>query len=190
METDMDDEKVISINRGEKKPPEQEETPQETELETVEAVVEEPEEGPGPQEEVERYRQIAARAQAEMENTRKRLEREKSEFYKYAQEALIKDLLPVMDNLERAIAHGEESADKEGLLQGVRMTQEGLMSVLSKHGLKVIEAKGRPFDPNFHEAVMRQENADAPPNTVVEEVQKGYLLHDRLIRPSMVVVSA
>jgi molecular chaperone GrpE len=140
--------------------------------------------------EAEKYKDMFIRGQAEAENMKKRLEREKSDFVKFANENLIKELLPVLDNLERALAHSRENCGSEdSLAQGVKLTVDGFLNALDKFGVTMVKTKGEPFDPNFHEAVMQQENPDVEPNTVLEEVQKGYLLHDRLIRPAMVVVS-
>lgn len=130
------------------------------------------------------------RTQAEMENMKKRLEREKNDFVKFANESLIKDLLPVLDNLERALEHAENNcAGEKGFLDGVKLTYEGLKSVLEKNGVKQICSAGEAFDPTYHEAVMQQENQDVDSNTVLAEIQKGYLLNERLIRPAMVIVS-
>lgn len=128
------------------------------------------------------------RLAAELENYKKRSEREKAEFLKRANENLLRDLLPVVDNLERALQHAEQ-ADKDSMLQGLELTHQELMKVLSRHGLERIEALGQPFDPERHEAMMQQEDLEAEPNTVINELQKGYLYHGRLLRPAMVVVS-
>jgi molecular chaperone GrpE len=137
-----------------------------------------------------KYKELFVRTQAEMENMKKRLEREKADYYRFANEAIIKDLLPVLDNLERALAHAEVNDDQTAsFVEGVRLTHEGLKNVLEKYGVVLIEAQGRKFDPNFHEAVMQREDAEAEPGTVLQEVQKGYLLNGRLLRPTMAVVS-
>jgi molecular chaperone GrpE len=129
------------------------------------------------------------RLSAELENFKKRAEKEKGETYKFANENLLKDLLPVLDNLERALEHGREATNHQALLEGVEMTHKGFGAVLGKYGLTRIEAMGEEFDPNHHEAVMVQEDAQSPPNRVINQLQKGYRLHNRLIRPAMVVVS-
>jgi molecular chaperone GrpE len=99
-------------------------------------------------------------------------------------------LLSVLDNLERALTHGDEArSSQDALVEGVRLTYEGLLSVLEKYGVTPISALGQRFDPNFHEAVMQKEDPNLENSSILEEMQKGYLLHDRLIRPSMVVVS-
>lgn len=129
------------------------------------------------------------RLAAEVENTRKRLEREKSDGISYANESLIRDLLPVLDNLERAIQHGEQEADFQTLLEGVRLTLKGFIDAFSRFGCVPFESLNKEFDPKFHEAVMQMESADHPEKTVIQELQKGYTLRDRVIRPAMVVVS-
>ena len=129
------------------------------------------------------------RTYAEMENIKKRGVKEREDLAKFANEALIKEILPVIDSLEKAIAHGREENNSSGLVEGVQMTLKGLMNTLEKAGLKEVEAMGKPFDPRFHEAISQQPDDTVPPNHVIMELQKGYLLNDRLIRPSMVVIS-
>jgi len=128
------------------------------------------------------------RLSAEFENFKKRMEKEKNDAYKFGTESLIKELLPVLDNLERAIDHGE-AKDPQGLLEGVDLTLKGLLTLLEKIGVSPVDASGKEFDPNLHEAVMVQEDAHHPAGTVLTQLQKGYTLHSRLIRPAMVVVS-
>lgn len=140
-------------------------------------------------EEIKGLQDRVLRVAAEMENTRKRLEREKSEGICFANESLLRDLLPIVDNLERAVAHGEEEGSFQALLEGVRLTLKNFGDTLGKYGCKGFESMGKPFDPNFHEAVMQQESSEHPEKTVVQEFQKGYTLKDRLLRPAMVVVS-
>ena len=129
------------------------------------------------------------RVSAEFENFKKRAEKEKIETGKFANESLVKDLIPVLDNLDRAIDHGRETEDIKTLLEGVELTYKGFLSVLEKFGVKPIEAQGAEFDPNLHEAVMVQQDADQPPGLVLTQIQRGYQLHNRLVRPAMVVVS-
>ncbi len=128
------------------------------------------------------------RLSAEFENFKKRMEKEKNDAYKFGTENLIKELLPVLDNLERAIDHGEAKGP-QGLLEGVDMTLKGFLTALEKIGVSPVDASGKEFDPNLHEAVMVQEDAHHPAGTVLTQLQKGYTLHSRLIRPAMVVVS-
>jgi molecular chaperone GrpE len=131
----------------------------------------------------------ALRQAAELENYKKRTEREKAEFFKRANEGLVKDLLPVLDNLERALESASESPQADNLVQGVEMVHAELLKILERHGLEPMEALGQPFDPELHEAMMQQENPELEDNTVMAEAQKGYLFHGRLLRPAMVVVS-
>lgn len=132
------------------------------------------------------------RLSAEFENYKKRMNRQMDDFRKYANEALLKDLLSVVDNLERALnTSGENTGEsmQACVTEGVEMTLNEILKILSKFNVTPIEALGKPFDPVFHEAVMQEESEEQPENTVINEFQKGYLIHDRLLRPSMVVVS-
>jgi len=130
------------------------------------------------------------RLQADFENTRKRQEKEKQDFLKFANEGLILELLNVLDDLERAVNMAESKhEDLPAFLKGVEMILAHLYEMLKAQGLKPIEAEGKIFDPNLHEALMQAEDKDAPEHTVVEELQKGYLLNDRVIRTAKVKVS-
>jgi molecular chaperone GrpE len=129
------------------------------------------------------------RTAADAENFKKRLQREKEEQTRYANEYLMRELLPVIDNLERALEHSEVGADQGGLLEGLNMTLKGFLDTLTRFGCTPVEAAGKPFDPNFHEAVSQEESADHEPNTVLRELQKGYMLKERLLRPAMVLVA-
>ena len=130
------------------------------------------------------------RVSAEFENYKKRSMRDADEFRKYANEALLKDLLHVVDNLERAIASAAESSDSNTcVVEGVQMTLDEIMKIFTKFGVTPVDAAGKPFDPAFHQAIMQQETDEHPDNTVINEMQKGYLLRDRLLRPAMVVVA-
>lgn len=129
------------------------------------------------------------RLQAEFDNTRKRLEREKHEFFKFANEGIILELLNVMDDLERTVEMAQSKhEDFSAFLKGIEMILAHLYELLKEHGLAPIEAKGKIFDPNYHEALMQIES-DMPEHTVVEELQKGYLLNDRVIRTAKVKVA-
>lgn len=130
----------------------------------------------------------ALRAQADLENVRKRAGKERDEHAKFSQEKLLRDLLPVLDNLDRALEHAASSSGSEGLTSGIRMTRKLLEEVLARNGVRAVEALERPFDPRLHEA-MQSVESPAPPGTVVAEMVRGYTLHDRLLRPAMVVVS-
>ena len=129
------------------------------------------------------------RTYAEMENIIKRGKKEREDLAKFANESLIKDILPVIDNLERAISHVQDDNNPSRLVEGLDLTLNGLMTTLKKAGLKEVEAEGEPFDPNFHEAISQQIDDTVAPGHVIIELQKGYLLNGRLIRPSMVVIS-
>jgi molecular chaperone GrpE len=131
------------------------------------------------------------RVSAEFENYKKRSVREMDDFRKFAHQSLIKELLPVVDNLELAIrSSGEDANVDNGLVDGVNLTLREILKVFEKNHVKPIEALGKAFDPRYHEAVMREETDKHPENTITNELQKGYLIHDRLLRPSMVVVAA
>ncbi len=130
------------------------------------------------------------RVSAEFENYKKRSAREMSEFKKFANESLIKELLLVVDNMERAISSSkDEGNSNSGLIEGIDMTLKELLKIFEEFGVKQVESLGKPFDPNFHQAVMQQENDEHPHNTVINELQKGYIINERLLRPATVVVS-
>ncbi len=126
---------------------------------------------------------------AELENFKKRATREKDEAVRFANESLVRDLLPVIDNLERAVAHAQGGGNGKPLVEGVEMVLKGLLDVLAKHGVAQILAVGQPFDPEKHEAMAQVESENHAPNTVIEEHHKGYLLKDRLLRPALVTVA-
>lgn len=148
--------------------------------------------GGGPQfdrlrEENEKLRDQLLRARAEFENFRRRAEREKADFFRYALADAFRELIPVLDSFERAMA--VNSGAPEDFRQGIDMIQRQLSDTLTRSGLETIEPLGEPFDPKFHEAIARLETGDVEPNRVTDVLQKGYMLHDRLIRPAMVRVS-
>jgi len=130
------------------------------------------------------------RLSAEFENFKKRTTRELNDFRKYANEALIREFLGVVDNLERALqSSGNGSQTDAGVLEGVEMTHKEILKIFEKFNVQPIESLDQPFDPKFHQAVMQESVEGKPDNTVTQELQRGYLMHDRLIRPAMVVVS-
>jgi len=131
------------------------------------------------------------RLQAEFENFRRRSLKEKQESFKFGHQNLVKDLLSAVDNLERALEHGAQDAGPEvsGILDGVELVHREVLGALAKHGVKEIEAEGKIFDPADHEAMGQVPNADVPPNTVLQVLQKGYVIHDRMLRPARVLVS-
>lgn len=131
------------------------------------------------------------RAYAELENYKKRTEKDRADNLKYANEELLRDLLPFIDNLERAVDHAsfEKNRNPEALIEGVELTLRDLMRILEKHGLRPIESVGGQFDPNLHEAMMQVDSENHDPQTVVQEFQRGYVLKDRLLRPARVSVA-
>jgi molecular chaperone GrpE len=131
------------------------------------------------------------RAAAEFENARRRALRDREEASLYGHQNLVKDLLPSVDNLERAIEHARQSGEgsQGGLLEGVELVLREILAVLTRYGVGVVEADGRPFDPALHEAMAQIEDASVPANTVVQVFQPGYQLRGRLLRPARVVVS-
>lgn len=140
-------------------------------------------------EEKQRLHEQYLRTLADMDNLRKRTTREKEEIAKFANEGILRDILPVIDNLERAVEHSETADDSGGLLEGVRMTLTQFTQVLSRFGVAPIDTVGKPFDPAFHQAMGQLESADHPVNTVMVEMQKGYQLNERLLRPAFVLVA-
>ncbi len=130
------------------------------------------------------------RERADLENARKRHQRDKEDALRFANDRLLKEMIPVLDNLERAVEHAAQDNDNnQGLLEGVNMTINQFRKALEDFGVKPINAIGVDFDPNLHQAMGQVESAEQAPNTVVSEFQKGYLLHDRLLRPSLVMVA-
>lgn len=141
------------------------------------------------EEEAKQHYDLYLRSQAEIENLKKRNKKEKEEWIKYSNETIIKEILPVIDNLEKAVSqcHSENSLD--ALQEGVGLTLKGLKNTLVKSGLKEIIAEGEPFDPSFHQAVSQMEDKNVKAGVILQALQKGYTLNQRLIRPTMVVVS-
>ncbi len=129
------------------------------------------------------------RTLAEMDNLRKRTQREKEDIAKFSNENILREILPVIDNLERAIEHAKSQDDGAGLLEGVEMTLSQSNSVLQKFGVESLSSMGEAFDPAHHQAVGQLETTDVPANHVANELQKGYLLNSRLLRPAMVMVA-
>lgn len=130
------------------------------------------------------------RARADLENYRKRAQREKEDLARFANENLIREILPVLDNLERALDHAtSDDAEMKGLLEGVQMTVSQFQKALEKFGVTLVVSHGKPFDPAHHEAMGQIESTEHPSNMVAQELQKGYLLNDRLLRPALVMVT-
>lgn len=126
---------------------------------------------------------------AEAENFKKRVNREKEDAIRFANENLIKDILPVIDNLERAISHAQGGGNGNPLVEGVEMVLKGLLDVFSKHGVVQVPAVGTIFDPGKHEAMAQVESSEHEPNTIINEHHKGYLFRDRLLRPTLVTIA-
>jgi molecular chaperone GrpE len=135
------------------------------------------------------YLDLAQRARADFENYQKRTQRDLATERRFAQAPLAADLLPALDNLERAIAAGEQAGEKGPLVQGVALVHAQLLDILRRHGVTRMEAQSQPFDPNLHQAVMQQPSKDHPPMTVVLVLEQGYMIHDRVLRPARVAVS-
>jgi molecular chaperone GrpE len=139
--------------------------------------------------ELEECEDRVLRLAAELDNFKKRIEREKVEHMKYALESFAKELLPFLDNLERAIESAKDSGDAEKLIEGIELSLSGYFKVIEKFGLKVFDAEGQPFDPEKHEALTVEPSDDFEDNTVIKELLRGYTLHDRVLRPAMVIVA-
>lgn len=135
------------------------------------------------------YLELAQRTRADFENYQKRLKRDLAEERRYAQVPLAADLLAALDNLERATAAAEQAGEKGAFVQGVAMVHTQLLDILRRHGVTRIEAQDQPFDPNLHQAVMQQASPEHPPLTVVQVLEQGYKIHERVLRPARVAVS-
>jgi molecular chaperone GrpE len=128
------------------------------------------------------------RERADLENLRKRMARERQDAIRFGGESMVRELLPVVDNLERALRAARAAGDVQALVQGVDLILKSLLDTLARHGVERVSAQGAPFDPSHHEAVAHVESPHEP-NLVIEEHQPGYRLHDRLLRPALVTVS-
>jgi len=150
-----------------------------------------------PLSELEKSRQEAAdnydkflRVAAEFDNYKKRVARERTDFIKFGNEALVKDMLPIVDSLDRALEHSSDGFEEfEAFISGFKLIQEQLLGCLEKHGVERIQSVGMDFDPNIHEAMLQIESKELGENKIVEEFEKGYLLNGRLLRPAKVSVS-
>ncbi len=130
------------------------------------------------------------RALAEVENTKKRSARDREEYLKYANVSMVKKILPIIDDLHRAMEGAHSTRDMEAIVKGVEMIANRLDEVLKGEGVTAIQSVGQPFDPQYHEALTVEESDQHPQNTVIEQFQTGYVMHDRVIRPSLVKVSS
>ncbi|WP_412679614.1 nucleotide exchange factor GrpE [Brevibacillus choshinensis] len=137
----------------------------------------------------EEHQNRMLRAMADMDNLRRRARKEQEDLAKYASQKVVEELLPILDNFERALAADKEAMTLESLLTGVDMVYRQMVQVFDKEGLAVIQAKGQPFDPHVHQAVMQTQDPEFDSGVVVEELQKGYMFKDRVVRPAMVKVN-
>lgn len=129
------------------------------------------------------------RSMADLENYRRRSEREKEELRKYGVEKVVADLVPAVDNMERALNHAQEQGESNSLVEGIEMVHRQILGTLKKYGVVPFDSKAEPFDPQRHEAIQQVESTEVDTGTIVEEYQKGYFIHDRLLRPALVVVA-
>jgi molecular chaperone GrpE len=129
------------------------------------------------------------RAGADLDNFKKRANKEKEEVQKFGNESLLREFVPVMDNLDRALQHANSNSDFDGLLAGLAMTRKQFEDALARHGVRSFSAVGQPFDPHLHEAMQHVETIEVPPHHVVSEMVRGYTLNERLVRPALVVVA-
>jgi molecular chaperone GrpE len=136
------------------------------------------------------YLALLQRTRADFENYQKRIQRDLAEERRYAYFGLARELLPVLDNLQRTLDAAQQQKDKTSLVEGVSLLRSQLLDILGHFGIVPIDAAGRVFDPNLHEAVLQKPRADVPPGTVIQVLESGYRLHERILRPAKVVVSA
>jgi molecular chaperone GrpE len=136
------------------------------------------------------FKDLLLRTRADFENYQKRIQRDHAQERRYAHGLLAADLLQALDNLERATEAARAAGETGPLVQGVVMVQGQVLDILRRHGITYIEADGKPFDPNHHQAVMQEPRSDVPPGTVVRVLAQGFMIHDRVLRPASVVVSA
>ena len=141
------------------------------------------------QSEVERYKDLALRAAADLDNYRKRMARERDDAVKYANTSFLEKLIPILDNFELGLQAAKSGTGSSSILDGMAMVQRQLQDFLTSSGVEAFDAEGKPFDPNLHEAIAQEENAEVPEGHVIRQLRKGYRLRDRLIRPANVVVS-
>ena len=172
-------------NEGEKALPEKEKAAEKKELTPLEKLQAQLEEKTR---ESSEYFDKWLRLRAEFENFKKRMLKEKADLMKFGNESLLKALLPVVDNLGRAIEHGKSAKENSPFLEGVEMVQKELLTILERFGVKPVQAVGEVFDPEKHEAVSQAES-ELESNRVISAVESGYFYHDRLLRPARVIVS-
>jgi len=142
------------------------------------------------QKQVNQYKDMLLRKAAEFDNFKRRIENETTSIVRFATESLIDDLLPVLDDFERSLKHSKESKESDALVKGVELIYLKLVKVLEGRGVKTFETVGKEFSVDYHDALMQIPRKDLPPHTVIEEVEKGYMLNDKVIRHAKVVVSS
>jgi len=142
------------------------------------------------QKQVDQYKDMLLRKAAEFDNFKRRIENETTNIVRFATESLIDDLLPVLDDFERSLKHSKESKEFNALVKGVEMIYLKLVKVLEGRGVKAFDTVGKAFSVDYHDALMQMPSKDLPPHTVIEEIEKGYMLNDRVIRHAKVVVSS
>jgi molecular chaperone GrpE len=144
----------------------------------------------GLQADLDRFRDLALRSQADFENYKKRCAREREEAIKYANNSLLQRLVPIIDNFELGLAAARKQGEQSPIYSGMVLVQKQLNDLLSENGLQPVEAEGKPFDPNLHEAIAHEPSDEVPEGTVLRQVHRGYRIKDRLLRPAKVVVSS
>lgn len=142
------------------------------------------------QKQVDQYKDMLLRKAAEFDNYKRRIENETTNIVRFATESLIDDLLPVLDDFERSLKHSKESKESDALVKGVELIYLKLVKVLEGRGVKAFETVGKEFSVEYHDALMQMPKKDLPPHIVIEEVEKGYMLNDKVIRHAKVVVSS
>jgi molecular chaperone GrpE len=142
------------------------------------------------QKQVDQYKDLLLRKAAEFDNYKRRIESETTNIFKYATESLVEDLLPVLDDFERSLKHRKESKDNEALVKGIELIYQKLVKVLEGRGVKTFDTVGKEFNVEYHDALMQIPRRDVPYYTILEEVEKGYTLNDKVIRHAKVVVSS
>jgi len=142
------------------------------------------------QKQVDQYKDLLLRKAAEFDNYKRRIESETTNILKYATESLVEDLLPVLDDFERSLKHRKESKDNDALVKGIELIYQKLVKVLEGRGVKPFDTVGKEFNVEYHDALMQIPRSDVPHHTILEEVEKGYTLNDKVIRHAKVVVSS
>jgi molecular chaperone GrpE len=142
------------------------------------------------QKQVDQYKDLLLRKAAEFDNYKRRIESETTNIFKYATESLVEDLLPVLDDFERSLKHRKESKDNDALVKGIELIYQKLVKVLEGRGVKPFDTVGKEFSVEYHDALMQIPRSDVPHHTILEEVEKGYTLNDKVIRHAKVVVSS